>query len=414
MSNKTSPLAPASYPVLPAIAGVRLAAAECNIRYKNRLDVLLVEMEEGTQAAGVFTTSLTAAAPVEWCRNILKIGLKTGNARALVVNAGNANAFTGREGMEAVEHIARAASTYLHCLPEDVYVASTGVIGEPLAYDKIVHAMPGLKSALGSHAWNEAAQTIMTTDTFMKVATATVKIGETPVTVNGFAKGSGMIAPNMATLLAFVFTDANIPAPVLQTMLEQANGVSFNCITVDGDTSTNDTLLAFATGKATHAPVKTVSDPHIMPFKDAFTALLTDLALQVVKDGEGAQKLVTVKISGAETSRAAHTVAMTVANSPLVKTAIAGEDANWGRVIGAIGRAGENIRQEKITVSIGGITVARDGARAPGYDEAPVNAHMKGRDIRIHVELGMGKGSATVYSCDLTHGYIDINGSYRS
>ncbi len=410
MTNKTSPLAPASTPSLPAIAGVKLATAESNIRYKNRPDLLLATMDEGTQAAGVFTTSLTAAAPVAWCKHILN----SGKARAMVVNAGNANAFTGRKGMEAVEYIAQAASANLHCSPEHVYVASTGVIGEPLAYDKIAHAMPNLTSSLNGDAWNQAARSIMTTDTFMKVATVTVKIGDTPVTINGFAKGSGMIAPNMATLLAFVFTDAHIPAPILQEMLAQANTVSFNCITVDGDTSTNDTLLAFATCKAKHVPISSAEDKHIAPFQKALADLLTDLAIQVVKDGEGAQKLITIAVEDAESDKAAYTIAMTIANSPLVKTAIAGEDANWGRIVGAVGRAGENIQQDKITVSIGGITVAKDGARVPDYDETPVNAHMKGQDIHIHVDLGMGKGAATVYTCDLTHGYIDINGSYRS
>jgi glutamate N-acetyltransferase/amino-acid N-acetyltransferase len=405
-----SPLAPATYPELPAISGVRLATAESGIRYKNRPDLLLVELEKGTQAAGVFTTSKVIAAPVQWC----KTALKSGKARALIVNAGNANAFTGKTGVDSVKRIVGATSAALHCQKNDVLVASTGVIGEPLRDDKITSFLPALKFTLSATSWNNAAQAIMTTDTFMKVATAQAKIGNTTVTINGFAKGSGMIAPNMATLLAFVFTDAKIPAAVLRKLLAQANNVSFNCTTVDGDTSTNDTLLAFATGKAKHKPVRSVKDKHLAEFTKALTALLTDLAIQVVKDGEGAQKLITITVKGATSTKAAKIIALTVANSPLVKTAIAGEDANWGRIVGAVGRAGEKVRQEKIKVSIGGVLVAKNGARVPGYDETPVNAHMKGRDIGIVVDLGIGTGSATVYTCDLTHGYIDINGSYRS
>ncbi len=411
MAIPLSPLAPASFPELPAVKGVRLAAAECNIRYKNRPDVLFVELAEGTHAAGVFTTSQTAAAPVDWCRNVLK----SGRTRALVVNSGNANAFTGKAGMEAVLKIAQSSAACIgNCQPENIFIASTGVIGEPLAYEKITNALPEIKSGLSDTAWNEAARSIMTTDTFMKVATVATDIGGVSITINGFAKGSGMIAPNMATMLGFVFTDASIPQPILQELLEQANKVSFSCITVDGDASTNDTLLAFATGKADHVAVKSAKDKHLGQFKSDFTKLLTDLAIQIVKDGEGAQKFITISISGAESNNAAHNIAMTVANSPLVKTAIAGEDANWGRIVGAVGRAGEKVVQEKIEISIGGALVARDGARAPDYNETPVIRHMKGRNINIEVELGIGKGSATVYTCDLTHGYIDINGSYRS
>lgn len=395
---------------MPPIAGVRLAAAECNIRYKNRPDVLLVELAEGTSVAGVFTTSLTAAAPVEWCRK----ALKTKKARALVVNSGNANAFTGKLGMHATQQIAKSAAATLDCAAGNVFIASTGVIGEPLAYDKITMAMPALHWELNENTWEKAARSIMTTDTFMKVATATTTIGKSTITINGFAKGSGMIAPNMATLLGFVFTDARIPAAVLQKLVSEANEVSFNSITVDGDTSTNDTLLAFATGKATHAPVKSASDKHLVKFKKALTEVLTDLAIQIARDGEGARKLITINIRSAKTDKSARNVAMTIANSPLVKTAIAGEDANWGRIVGAIGRSGEKIKQEKIKVAIGGVTVAKNGARVLDYDETPVTAHMKGQNIDILVDLGNGKGRSTVYTCDLTHGYIDINGSYRS
>lgn len=407
---KLSPLAPASYPRLPAISGVRLAAAECNIRYKNRPDVLLVALDEGTQAAGVFTTSLTAAAPVQWCRQ----SLSSGAARALVVNSGNANAFTGKIGMASVERTTKAAASTLSCQPHHIMIASTGVIGEPLADDKITAALPSLMQALSTDAWETAARAIMTTDTFMKVATATAEIDGVSVTINGIAKGSGMIAPNMATLLSFVFTDANVPAAVLQTLLTQGNEISFNSITVDSDTSTNDTLIAFATGKAAHKPVTSPDEARLQGFIKAFNAVLTDLAIQIVKDGEGAQKLIDITVEGAASDKAAHNVAMTIANSPLVKTAIAGEDANWGRIVMAVGKSGEQVEQERISVKIGGVTVAKDGARAPGYDETPVNTHMKGQHIDIHVGLGLGKGRARVYTCDLTHGYIDINGSYRS
>jgi len=407
---KTSPLAPGSFSELPAIAGVRLATAESNIRYKNRPDVLLVELAEGTQVAGVLTTSLVTAAPLDWCRS----HLPKGQARALLVNAGNANAFTGKEGMASVMRTVSAAAAAVNCAPEQVFVASTGVIGEPLPDGKITDALPGLYARLNDASWLDAAHAIMTTDTFMKAVSRTTAIGATKITVNGIAKGSGMIAPNMATLLAFVFTDAAIPSAVLQALVSDANEHSFNSITVDGDTSTNDTLLAFATGRAQHEAVKSAGDVHLQAFKTALQEVLTELAIQVVKDGEGAQKFVTIRVQGAEHDKAARVIALTIANSPLVKTAIAGEDANWGRIVGAAGRAGECVEQEKIQVTIGGVLVAAQGARVPAYDEAPVAAHMKGQNIDILLNLGIGKGAATVYTCDLTHGYIDINGSYRS
>jgi len=407
---KTSPLAPASFPALPPVVGVRLAAHACNIRYKDRPDVLLAEFAAGTQAAGVFTCSRVVAAPVEWCVQVLK----KSTMRALVVNAGNANAFTGKEGMDSVKRIAKATSATLGCAQEQVCIASTGVIGEPLQDAKITSNLPAMKAGLRADAWSDAARAIMTTDTFMKVATKTARIGKTQVTINGIAKGSGMIAPDMATLLAFVFTDAAIPASVLRTLLREGNERSFNATTVDGDTSTNDSLIAFATGAAKHAAVKSAKDAHLKAFRAAFDAVLMDLALQVVRDGEGAQKLVAIDVRGAKSDKAARTIAFTIANSPLVKTAIAGEDANWGRIVAAAGRSGEYLRQEKIKVLIGGTLVARDGARVKSYDEAPVAAHMKGQEIDIRVDLGVGSGKATVYTCDLTHGYIDINGSYRS
>jgi glutamate N-acetyltransferase/amino-acid N-acetyltransferase len=407
---KISPLAPTDFSVLPAIDGITLAAESCNIRYKNRLDTLLVSFTEGTKVAGVFTKSLVTAAPLDWCRSIIKLGI----SRALVVNAGNANAFTGKEGMESVKRVAKAASETLGIKPEEIFMASTGVIGEPLPDQKITDALPELKMNLKPDNWHDAARSIMTTDTFMKVATRTVTLEGKTIILNGVAKGSGMIAPNMATLLAFVFTDAAIDAPVLQSWLEEANEHSFNSITVDGDTSTNDTLLVFATGKAGNMPIQTANDPKAVILKNALQEILTDLAIQVVKDGEGAQKFITVTVEGAESDNAARIIALTIANSPLVKTAIAGEDANWGRIVGAAGRAGEKLEQDKIEVRIGGVLVAENGARVIGYDETPVTAHMKGQDIDIALTLGIGSGKATVYTCDLTHGYIDINGSYRS
>lgn len=409
---KISPLAPTDYPPLSAISGVQIACAETQIRYRNRPDVLLMLFDEGTQAAGVFTTSKVVAAPVEWCREALQ---KQTQARALVVNAGNANAFTGAHGMASVERVIDTTAGLFSFRSEEVFMSSTGVIGEPLPDEKITQALPMLRGTLSPDAWHDAARAIMTTDTFMKVATATTKIDGQEVRINGIAKGSGMIAPNMATLLAYVATDAAIPHLVLQALLNEANEVSFNAITVDGDASTNDTLMAFATGKSGHKAVSTINDLHFQDFRKAFTELLRNLAVQVVEDGEGASKFITIQVKGAVSDASAKTIALTIANSPLVKTAIAGEDANWGRIVAAAGRAGEPVVQEKIGVWIGGVLVAKDGARVSGYDETPVNTHMKGQRIDIVIDVGAGgAGGAEVYTCDLTHGYIDINGSYRS
>lgn len=408
---KPSPLAPSSFPDLPAIAGASIACTETGIRYKNRPDLLLMVFDEGTQAAGVFTTNQVVAAPVTWCRD----ALKQGTARALVVNAGNANAFTGELGMQSVKRIVQAASVLLNCASQQVFVASTGVIGEPLKDEKITYALPALSQALKAEGWHEAARAIMTTDTFMKVATAKARIEGVEVTINGIAKGSGMIAPNMATLLAYVVTDAAIPHSVLQALLAEANELSFNAITVDSDTSTNDTLMAFATCKAKHKAVRSVADAHLVEFRSTLLAVLKNLAIQVVEDGEGASKFITVKVQGALSAASAKKIAFTIANSPLVKTAIAGEDANWGRIVGAAGRACEPVDQNNMGVWIGGVLVAKNGARVDGYDESPVAKHMKGQRIEIVLDAGAGGiGTAEVYTCDLTHGYIDINGSYRS
>jgi glutamate N-acetyltransferase/amino-acid N-acetyltransferase len=408
--SKRSPLAPATAPSLPPIAGARLAALACGIRYKERKDVCLLAFDPGTAVAGVFTKSLTAGAPIEWC----KAALKGKTARAFLVNSGNSNAFTGRVGRKAAKISAGAAAKLIGCKPGEVFIASTGVIGEPLPYERIVGAIPDLIAGLSADAWQGAADAIMTTDTFPKLATRKARIGEADVTINGIAKGSGMIAPDMATMLAFCATDAAIPAPILQKLLAAANEKSFNCITVDSDTSTSDTLLLAATGQARNKRPKGPTDPLLRDFKTALDELMLDLALQVVKDGEGASKFVEIGVSGAANAGAARRIGLAIANSPLVKTAIAGEDANWGRIVAAIGKSGERADRDKLQVRIGGVLVAKNGGRAPDYDETPVAAHMKGQEIKIEVELGLAKGRATVWTCDLTHGYIDINGSYRS
>ena len=403
-----SPLAPAALPVLPPIAGVTLAAAQAGIRYQGRTDLLLVALTAGTTAAGVFTRSKAPSAPVDWCRSVLA----TATARALVVNSGNANAFTGKRGVEAVEGTVQAVQSTLGCAQAQVYIASTGVIGEPLNHQKIAAALPALQSSLAADRWADAAAAIMTTDTFPKAATRQLLLGGKTVTINGIAKGSGMIAPDMATMLAFVFTDAQVEAPLLQSMLQQSTQQSFNAITVDGDTSTSDTALLFATGTAGVAV--TAHSPEAAAFHAALTSLMIELAQLIVMDGEGAQKLITIRITGAESDEAARRIGLAIGNSPLVKTAVAGEDANWGRIVMAVGKSGERVERDLLKVSIGGVVIAEQGERVAAYDEAPVAAHMKTRDIALAVDIGLGQGSATVWSCDLTHGYIDINADYRS
>lgn len=406
-----SPLAPASDPVLPPVAGVRLAAADCGVRYRNRLDVALLEFARGSTVAGVLTRSLTAAAPVERCR----AHLGGGKIRAILVNAGNANAFTGRAGEAAVDRCLAATAKRIGCRPREVFVASTGVIGEPLPDERITGRLGELAGALDADGWALGARAIMTTDTFPKLATRRADIGGVPVTLNGIAKGSGMIAPDMATLLAFVATDARIPAAVLQAALANAADRSFNAITIDGDTSTSDTLLLVATGAGPrHRPVRAPGEAHFADFRAKLEDLLVDLACQVVRDGEGARKFVTVTVTGAASSRAARAIGLAVANSPLVKTAIAGEDANWGRIVMAVGKSGQRANRDRLAISIGGVAIAAEGARVEGYDEAPVARHMKGSEIDIAVDVGIGRGHARVWTCDLTHGYIDINADYRS
>ena len=407
---KLSPLAPAEFPVLSPITGIVLGGDNCGIRYKHKKDLFFAELAPGSTVAGVFTRSKTASAPVEWCRK----ALRGGKVRAIVVNSGNSNAFTGSGGVASVKRTADKAATVVGCKPGEVFIASTGVIGEPLPDEKITGALTGLHGKLDANAWRAGADAIMTTDTFAKGATATAKIGGTTVTINGIAKGSGMIAPDMATMLAFVFTDAKIPADALQAMLTKANDRSFNAITVDGDTSTSDTVILCATGQAEHPKVSGAGDAKLRGFKAALETVMRDLALQVVRDGEGAEKLITITVTGAASAKAARTIGFSIANSPLVKTAIAGQDANWGRIVMAVGKAGEKADRDKLVISIGGVRVAAKGVRVPDYDEAPIAEHMKGREIAIEVDVGVGRSQATVWTCDLTHGYIDINADYRT
>src|SRR5476649_2866650 len=419
MSSTVSPLAPTDVPDMPAIAGVKLATAAAGIRYKGRTDVLLALMDKGTTVAGVFTQSKCPSAPVEWCRAILKRGgsSKPGSARALVVNSGNANAFTGKTGRQATTLTASIAAKAAGCRADEVFLASTGVIGEPLDATKFNGVLGTLAESAAPGEWMAAARAIMTTDTFPKVATSTVKLGKAKVTINGIAKGAGMIMPDMATMLAFVFTDAPIAAGALQSLLKSGVEDTFNAGTIDGDTSTSDTLLAFATGAAAAAGAPKISragDPRLKEFAKAFHAVLADLAEQVARDGEGARKLVEIIVDGAVSKASARRIAMSVANSPLVKTAIAGEDANWGRVVMAVGKAGEPADRDKLSIWFGGIRVAHKGARDPDYDEAAVSAEMKKPEIYLKVALGLGKGRDRVLTCDLTKEYIAINGDYRS
>jgi glutamate N-acetyltransferase / amino-acid N-acetyltransferase len=410
LAHPVSPLAPQSFPELPAIAGVRFATAEAGIKYKNRTDVLLMAFDPGTTVAGVLTRSRCPSAAVDWC----KANLGAGQARGLVVNSGNANAFTGTKGRQSVELTADYAAKALSCAPEEIFLASTGVIGEPLDAGKFAGVLDDMAGRLHDAPWMDPARAIMTTDTFPKLNGAVLEIDGIEIRINGIAKGSGMIAPDMATMLSFVVTDMPIAAPVLQALLSRHVQTSFNAITVDSDTSTSDTLLAFATGKAGVDPIETLDDPRAEVFGEALRDVLFDLAIQVVRDGEGATKQVSIHVEGAESDASAFRIAKSIADSPLVKTAIAGEDANWGRVVAAVGKAGEPADRDRLAIRFGDLLVARDGERASGYDEAATSAYMKGQELELTVSLGLGSGSATVYTCDLTHGYITINGDYRS
>ncbi len=408
MSDATSPLA-TPFPAMPPIAGVRLATVRAGYKAWTRDDMTLALFDEGTAVAGVTTQSKCPSPEVEWCRDALPLG----RARALVVNAGNSNAFTGAKGRAAVEAITAKVAAATACQPSDVFVASTGVIGVPLP---IPTAEAGVDLALDAPEsdWEKVAAAISTTDTFPKGAIATAIVDGRTVTIAGVIKGSGMIAPDMATMLGFLFTDAAVEPAFLQQLLSASNGRSFSCITVDGDTSTSDTVLAFATGKADNAPLASFDNAGA----DAFAAALQDVCLQlaqlVVRDGEGASKFIEIAVEGATSDESARVIALSIANSPLVKTAIAGEDANWGRVVMAVGKAGEPAERDRLSIRFGDTQVATGGLAVEGYDEAPVAAHLKGRDVRIGVDIGLGDGRATVWTCDLTHGYISINADYRS
>ena len=413
MAGPVSPLAPKSVPDMPVVEGVKLATAAAGIKYRDRTDVLLVLLDPGTVAAGVFTKSKCPSAPVEWCR----ANLKGAKPRALVVNSGNANAFTGKTGRQACAFTAQIASRVIGCKPSDVFLASTGVIGEPLKAQAFDGVMDALVSGAKPEPWLDAAKAIMTTDTFPKVATARTSIGKATVTINGIAKGAGMIAPDMATMLSFVFTDAPIGSRALQKLLSDGVADSFNAVTIDGDTSTSDTLMAFATGAAAArgAPkIANPGDPRLRGFRNALQMVLCDLAEQVARDGEGARKLVEIQIEGAVSKKSARRIAMSIANSPLVKTAIAGEDANWGRVVMAVGKAGEPADRDKLSIWFNDIRVAHKGARDPAYDEATVSQAMKSPNISLKVALGLGRGKDRVLTCDLTKDYVAINGDYRS
>ncbi len=413
MASLISPLAPAAFPEMPRVAGVRLATAAAGIRYPGRTDVLLALFDPGTVVSGVFTRSKCPSAAVDWCRD----RIKSGRAGALVVNSGNANAFTGKSGRVATKLTAELTAAVAHCKPGDVFLASTGVIGEPLDATKFAAVMDRLVADAAPGHWPEAAKAIMTTDTFAKGAAAMVRMGSHAVTICGIAKGAGMIAPDMGTMLSFVFTDAPLAPNVLKALLRDGVTDTFNAVTIDGDTSTSDTLLAFATGAAEAygvAKITRLSDPRLPAFRKGFNAVLADLAEQVARDGEGARKLVEILIEGAVSKKSARRIALSIANSPLVKTAIAGEDANWGRVVMAVGKAGEPANRDRLSIWFNGIRVAHKGARDPGYDEAAVSAAMKKPEITLKVGLGLGKGRDRVLTCDLTKEYVAINGDYRS
>ncbi len=414
---QVSPFAPARFPPLPAVAGVRFAAVEAGVRYAGRRDVMLAELAPGSVVAGVFTRSSTRSAPVLWCEDRRADAEARGapkGKQAILVNSGNANAFTGAAGREAAEAVARAASAAVGAPLSGVWLASTGVIGERLPFDRIVAKLADLTAGLSADRIEDAARAIMTTDTFPKGASRTVEIDGTPVVVSGFAKGSGMIAPDMATMLGFVFTDAAIDRAALQAMLGDAADASFNAITVDSDTSTSDTVLVAATGRAGNAPILDARGAGARAFRAALTEVMRDLAHQIVKDGEGATKFVRVEVTGAKSARAARIVAKAIAESPLVKTAIAGEDPNWGRIVMAVGKSGEEADRDALSIRFGDILVAEKGWVAETYREEDGAAYMKRPELEISVDLGVGRGRSQVWTCDLTKRYVEINADYRS
>lgn len=416
-SSAVSPLAPAAFPELPPVAGVLLAAHAAGLRYQGRPDVMLAALAPGSRVAGVFTRSRCASAPVDWCRE----HLGRGTARAVLCNAGNANAFTGAAGEAAVLGSARAVAGVLDAAPEDVYLASTGVIGEPLGTEAMRAAVEKAAEGLGPPAperWRAAADAICTTDTFAKGAGGEARLDGETVRVAAIAKGSGMIAPDMATMLAFAFTDADLPAPVLQALLAGAVDRSFNRITVDSDTSTSDTVLLFATGGVKSVsgvpPVTDASDPRLAELRALLDATMLDLAHQIVRDGEGASKFVEVTVEGAESDAAARRIALSIGNSPLVKTMLAAADANWGRLVMAVGKAGEAAERDRLRLWIGDEQCAEGGRIREGYSEERATEHLKGAEVRLRADVGVGTGRDTIWTCDLTHAYIDINASYRT
>ncbi len=408
MDIAASPLA-LPFPAIPPVDGVTLRVARARYKQWDRCDLTYIELAPGTAVAGVFTRNVCCSSEVELGREQVRLG----SARALVVNAGNSNAFTGFRGREAVEQIMAQVAQHLDCLPSDVFVSSTGVIGVPLPRDK---AEAGVAAALDAQPcnWEDAANTIGTTDTFAKGAVATAVVGDKTVTLAGIIKGSGMIAPDMATMLGYIFTDAAVDPAFLQQVLSSASDASFNCITVDSDTSTSDTVLAFATGKAGNTPISNFDDAGAEAFAAALFDICRQLSHLVVRDGEGAQKFIEIEVTGAASDDSARRIGLAIANSPLVKTAIAGEDANWGRVVMAVGKAGEPADRDKLAIRFADKWVAQAGLAVDSYDEAPVAAHLKGQEISVGVDLGLGDGKATVWTCDLTHGYISINADYRS
>ena len=411
--SAVSPLAPKSFPVLPAVGGVQLATFEAGLRYKNRADLFMALLDEGTSVAGVFTKSLCPSAPVDWSRSILG----SGTARAVVCNSGNANAFTGTAGATSAKLTAETIAAAFDIQAEEVHLASTGVIGETLPDDRLVDGLNALSAGLapsGPEGWEAAANAIRTTDTFPKGAEGRWEIGGTTVNVVGIAKGSGMIAPDMATMLGFVFTDAAVAPDVLQTLLTDSAEMTYNRITVDSDTSTSDSVWIFATGAAGNDLIDSVDHPDYAALRMAVYAVNLDLAHQIVRDGEGATKFIEIRVGGAENDAAASTIALSIANSPLVKTALAAEDANWGRIVMAVGKAGERADRDALKIWIGDELVADQGVQVPGYSEERATEHLQADEVKINVEVGIAEGSATVWTCDLTHGYIEINAGYRS
>ena len=407
--NYISPFA-TELPKMPKVEGVKLATAHSGMKYKNRDDLTLVELAEGTTVGGVFTKNTMCGAPINWGREILG----GGKARALVVNAGIANVFTGKEGQAAVRKTAEEVAKALSCDANEVFVASTGVIGEQVDNDKIINKLPELKENLKADSWGHAARAIMTTDTFAKGLTKKAFIGGTEVTINGIIKGSGMINPDMATMLGYIFTDAKIPAKILQEMMNEDTIISYNCMTVDSDTSTSDMVLAFATGKKEHWEVTSKDAPEFVDFREKFREMNIELAKLVAKDGEGITKFITVNVKGAESDEAARKIGLSIGNSPLVKCAVAGEDPNWGRIIMAIGKSGEKANRDKTSVFVGEHKIAENGTIFPEYKEEVAAKYMKNKEIDINVDVGVGTGEGTIWTMDLTYDYIRINVDYRS